>query len=339
MGARPREGMAVELAIWDVADERRRRTGTRGGTQDLVVMLVNALAGCWVRDVHEEGIEPHPGPSALSKNVDGLSDRFGDAMHRISQRHKRKPILVFFLQEHHLTQLKAGELRVHTVARTAGLLYVQAHRPVGEVKGGTAIVIPLDMIERKEGESVPAAERRVYNSAYRSPDGRLCSVTTLINGTPVTMSSIYAPVTPADRPGFFTAIKPRMTSPHLIGMDANCVFDTSIDVSRPAPPSPDDTRGSAELRTLLTDADVTDIARETMGDAPFYTHTKVLQGGVNTTRKRLDQIHTPTLDATQCVEISRKHHGHPPLPELWARHDRGRAHHCQGGTRERSALH
>ena len=137
IGARPREGMAVELgprhvlAVWDVAEdepERRRRTGTRGGTQNLVVVLVNALAGCWVRDVREEGIEPHPGPSALSKNVDGLSDRFGDAMHRISQRHKRKPILVIFLQEHHLTQLKAGELRVHTVAKAAGLLYVQAHR-------------------------------------------------------------------------------------------------------------------------------------------------------------------------------------------------------------------
>ena len=257
-----------------------------------------APASCWVRDVHEEGIEPHPGPSALSKNVDGLSERFGDAMYRISQRHKQKPILVLFLQEHHLTQAKAGELRVHTVARTAGLLYVQAHRPVGEVKGGTAIVIPLDMIERKEGESVAAAERRVFDSAYRSPDGRLCSITTLINGTPVTMSSIYAPVASADRPDFFKAIKPRISSPHLIGMDANCVFDPSIDVSRPGPPSADDTKGSAELRALLTDADLTDIARETLGDAPSYTHTTILQGGVNTTRKRLDQIHTPTLDAT-----------------------------------------
>ena len=66
----------------------------------------------WVRDVHEEGIEPHPGPAVYSKNVDGLNERFGDAMYRIAQQHTKRPMLAFLLQEHHLTRLKAIEIKV-----------------------------------------------------------------------------------------------------------------------------------------------------------------------------------------------------------------------------------
>ena len=47
----------------------------------------------WVRDVHSEGIEPHPGPSTISKNIDGLATRFNEVMHKTQQRHKRDPIL------------------------------------------------------------------------------------------------------------------------------------------------------------------------------------------------------------------------------------------------------
>ena len=251
----------------------------------------------WVRDVHEEGIEPHPGPSALSKNIDGLTTRFNEVMYKIQQNHKHKPIQVLFLQEHHLTKAKAEEIRAQSTAKALGLLYVQAHRPDTEGKGGTAIVIPLDMIEPKSNESQAAAQARVYASAYRSPDGRLVSVTTIINGSEVTLSSIYAPVNASQRPAFFTAIKPHITSPHIIGMDANCVANPQLDVSRPGPPKPDDTKGITELREILTQADLTDIARETLGGATYYTNTKVLPGRTESTRKRIDHIYTPTLDA------------------------------------------
>ena len=30
---------------------------------------------CWVRDVHEEGIEPHPGPWFITKNINGMNNK------------------------------------------------------------------------------------------------------------------------------------------------------------------------------------------------------------------------------------------------------------------------
>ena len=252
----------------------------------------------WVRDVHEEGIEPHPGPSAISKNIDGLTNRFDEVMYKISQRHKHSPILVLFLQEHHLTRARAQELNVQAKAKQNELLYVQAHRPDNEGKGGTAIVIPFNMIEPQPNESPADARKRIYASAYRSPDGRMVSVTTLINGHPVTMSSIYAPVDASQRPGFFAAIKPHISAPHIIGADANCIADPKLDVSRPGPPQPADTAGFQELHDLTAHADLTDITRETLGDATYYTNVKVLAGGAQTTRKRIDHLYTPNLDAT-----------------------------------------
>ena len=137
-------------------------------------------------DLHSKGIEPHPGPSAISKNIDGLTARFNEVMYKTQQRHKRDPILALFIQEHHLTKAKADELKVQSTAKALGLLYVQAHKPDSEGKGGTAIVLPLDMIEPKPNETPAAAQARVYASAYRSPDGRMVSITTMINGHEVT---------------------------------------------------------------------------------------------------------------------------------------------------------
>ena len=147
--------------------------------------------------------------------------------------------------------------------------------PDGDVKGGTAVIIPFNMIEKFQGESDEAARRRVESSAYRKADGRMVSATTLINGAPVTFTSIYAPVNPPDRPAFFTAIKPHLSKTHVIGMDANCVFNPRIDVSRPdGTIKAKDTAGTKELYTTLTDNDLTDIAREALGDAPSYTNMK-----------------------------------------------------------------
>ena len=34
---------------------------------------------CWVRDVHEEGIEPHPGPWFITKNINGMNNKKSNA--------------------------------------------------------------------------------------------------------------------------------------------------------------------------------------------------------------------------------------------------------------------
>ena len=226
-------------------------------------------------------------------------------MWRIKKSHEQKPMYAFLLQEHHLTNTRAKNRNVYQKAKDQGLLYIQADMPDGDVKGGTAVIIPFNMIEKFQGESDEAARRRVESSAYRKADGRMVSATTLINGAPVTFTSIYAPVNPPDRPAFFTAIKPYLSKTHIIGMDANCVFNPRIDVSRPdGTIKAKDTAGTKELYTTLTDNDLTDIAREALGDAPSYTNVKVLAGGTTTTRKRIDHIHVPTIDSLCFTHIN-----------------------------------
>ena len=207
-------------------------------------------------------------------------------------------MLALLLQEHHLTRTKAAEISTRMFAKNHGLLYIQADRPVNEGKGGTAIVIPFDMIESKQGESPSEAIERVAASRYASPDGRVVSITTLVNGSEITLMSVYAPVNPAERPDFFTNLGPKITKSHLIGMDGNCVFNPALDVSRPGGlTKPEDTKGTPELRKALDDNDLTDVAREALGNAPYFTNVKVLQGGLNTTRKRIDHLHVPHMDA------------------------------------------
>ena len=58
----------------------------------------------WIRDLTEEGIEPNPGPPRVcSKNLDGLTGRFGETMYKIKQTHAHDPILALCLQEHHIS--------------------------------------------------------------------------------------------------------------------------------------------------------------------------------------------------------------------------------------------
>ena len=219
-------------------------------------------------------------------------------MYRIAQSHVQKPILAFFLQEHHLTKAKAKEINAYQTANNHSLLHVQAHRLPNRGKGGAAIVIPLDMIERAPGESKEAAIRRVRASADPSADGRVIAVKTLVNGTELTLTSIYAPVEADQRPAFYNRVGPTLSKTHLIGMDGNCVFNPALDVSRPGGlTKPEDSAGTAELRSALDNNDLTDTAREALGDASYFTNTTVLQGGTDTTRKRIDYILTPNVDA------------------------------------------
>ena len=100
------------------------------------------------------------------------------------------------------------------------------------------------------------------------------------------------------RASFFTSLKPKLSKSHLVGMDGNCVFNPHLDTSRPdGLPRPAGTEGTAELRNALEEHNLTAIMRETLGDTPHYTNTVVLEGGVEVTRKRIDHIHTPHLDA------------------------------------------
>jgi hypothetical protein len=118
-----------------------------------------------VRDVTEEGIEPHPGPTRVcNKNIDGLVTRYSDALYQIECNHARSPILAVCLQEHNFTRQKLTETRVAEKAAIAhGLLFLCAPMPGADHKGGAAIIIPHATIELKPGESQHnAITRMIY---------------------------------------------------------------------------------------------------------------------------------------------------------------------------------
>ena len=236
----------------------------------------------------------------ISKNVDGVSSvaRFNTLCQQIKKEHAHKPILAVCLQEHHLTREQLLETQAHLKARQAGLLYVQANRPTSTTKGGAGLIIPHDSIETRPGESTDAAIARVATSAYRRDDGRHVTVDTLLDGKPLRIASIYAPVDHTERAQFYTDIKPQLNDATIIGADSNCVLNTAIDLDGASPTTVTNlSKGATEYLNILTDYDLTDVIRESIGnDAKLFTnHTHVAGGSV--TRTRIDHIHAPQIDA------------------------------------------
>ena len=63
----------------------------------------------------------------------------------------------------------------------------------------------------------PEFDARVATSAYRRDDGRLVTVDTLLDGEPLRIASIYAPVDHTERAQFYTDIKPQLNDATIIG--------------------------------------------------------------------------------------------------------------------------
>jgi hypothetical protein len=66
---------------------RRPRPPHRGSPREAYTRL-----NCWIRDLNEEGIEPHPGPRMISKNVNGMSKAVYQYLKSISEEHRHNPI-------------------------------------------------------------------------------------------------------------------------------------------------------------------------------------------------------------------------------------------------------
>ena len=264
-------------------------------------------ASVWIRDVTEEGIEPHPGPRAprvLTKNLNSLVTRFQNTMFTIACEHARHPIRVLFLQEHGITRQQAEDLKVESVARRNGLLYVQAHKPDAEGKGGTAIVVPIDMIERRGKETPDQAAKRVANTAKSRQDGRMVRISLDVEGKPTKLASIYAPVHSPDRPDFFDSVSNDIDSDTVIGTDANCHIAPIDAISHAA--SGFSNRGSRELQQIISTNSLIDVTRESIGDnSPFYTNFTHVGGG-QVSKRRIDLILAPHRDA-EIWALEREH--------------------------------
>ena len=143
--------------------------------------------------VSEEGIEPHPGPRYISKNLNGMADRarMDAVFRRIRHEHNRDPITAVFLQEHNL---KTDRLRdAKASARSQRLELVIAPIPNASHRGGTAIVIPAESIEIKVNESYHQVTKCIRDSSRHLWLSQIESTSQVANHFRSKLSSTAAP--------------------------------------------------------------------------------------------------------------------------------------------------
>ncbi len=101
----------------------------------------------WIRDLHEEGIHPHPGPKVISKNINGMTNDVYPVLKAIARENETRPLTAVFIQDHRIP--RSGAKQAQKTAAKLRLLLILAHGPKdsrGVTYGGTAIVIPYSSI-------------------------------------------------------------------------------------------------------------------------------------------------------------------------------------------------
>ena len=244
-----------------------------------------------MRDLHEEGIEPNPGPAYITKNVNGISDLrlWESILFNIAREHKKHPIGALFLQE-----IRIRDTKKHKQMALEHKIYMLAHPNVRNPgTGGTAILIPQDSIERRDGESHHQAWERVRKTLRCLPEGRGIACDTLLGGKTKRLASVYAPANPDLRPAFFNTL-PRLINKHtILGIDANCVPDVLLDRKSPAR-SPYNNTGAATLNHIIANLGLIDVARVCLGTEPFFTSFH--NSGPGLTQTRIDRVYAPDTD-------------------------------------------
>ena len=177
-------------------------------------------------------------------------------------------------------------------------IYMIAHvNTFNHQTGGTAILIPRDSLERTKSESHHQAWDRVLRTVRCLPRGRGIACDTLLEGHATRLASVYAPANPDERPGFFQNLNKkghRFINRHtILGIDANCVPDVSLDRQSNAV-SPYNNTGADTLNHVIASLGLIDVAREYLGDDPFFTSFHHTVAGDTATR--IDRIYAPDRD-------------------------------------------
>ena len=225
--------------------------------------------------------------------------RLDTCLYAMAMEHKKKAVAAFFIQEHNLPP-SVDVATIHKAGSRYRMLWIAGYKLQNDTrtKGhGTAIVIPYDSVELKDGESLHDAVNRVKKTRQAARGGRVTSAVTLLGGRTTRLTAAYAPTgsEATSRPEFFrTKLAPFVTPSTVLGIDANCVPDPVLDVNRPAADSAYDNRGAQELSDLVSGRKLTDVAREQLGLARFYTAHHAVAAGV--THTRIDRIYVPTRD-------------------------------------------
>ena len=137
--------------------------------------------------------------------------------------------------------------------------------------------------------------------------------------------------TPA-RTTFFSALAAMVNPKTILGLDANCVPDTTLDTLRPAAcTTPYENDGYKTLNNLTDDNGLTDVARQQLGSDgtnPFFTSHHSHAAGI--THTRIDRIYVPdTSDESyvhsNCTDFF-------PHPDARATRDHDAVHVCSTQT-------
>ena len=133
----------------------------------------------WLRDLTEEGIEPHPGPRYLSKNINSVhgKGKLYTMLKKIRNESTRTPITAAFIQDHRLSSTRAAE--IESLARGMKMLAITAHAPPHPrtriCYGGTMIVRPHESIELENDETMQDACDRIKATKKAAAKGRYLS--------------------------------------------------------------------------------------------------------------------------------------------------------------------
>ena len=174
------------------------------------------------------------------------------------------------------------------------MLAIATHAPphptTGACYGGTMIVIPHDAIELEKGETIHDATQRIERTkrVIATHKGRYIAVTMKVEQRDRHMVAAYAPAIPADRPTFLRSLTNKLKKTTVLGIDANCVPDVTLDLKRTAT-SPYPNQGADDLRDAVDRKSLVDVARAVSGKAPIFTAHHVVRGGE--CWSRIDQIY------------------------------------------------
>ena len=259
-----------------------------------------SIAGGWERDLHEEGIEPHPGPRYISKNINSLkqSGALFKTLRAIRIESTRTPITAVFIQDHRLP--RSYHATAARMARNFNILLVAAYAPPhtnGTCYGGTMILIPHTAIELEKGEDIHSACDRIRASRKASASARILRVTMKVGGHKRALTAAYAPSVASDRPPFFASLATRLTKQTVLAIDANCVPDPAKDLRRTAA-SPYPNIGAKELHEAVDTKQLRDIVRELSDPLTNFTPHHIGAGG-HVCWSRIDQIYVPTDQHSQ----------------------------------------
>ena len=235
-------------------------------------------------------------PRVISKNLNGLQTgaRYKNFLKHLAFQNTRQPIAAVMVQEHNL---RAADREAHQrLAHHYRVLAVISYAPSEAERGGTAIFMPYTSIETaNKEETLHEAVSRVAQTRLTALGGRLTRVTTLLAGTEVHPTAAYAPVAHGPlRASFMRRLRTHLTPTSILGIDANCVPDESLDLER-ASTAPYDNTGATELAAATAHFDLSDLAREQLGDeARYFTSHHHTQNGW--CHSRIDQLYTPNVD-------------------------------------------